>query len=81
MAKQEGTMARIQQLFSRESSGLDLPAGFDPQKTLPFTSMDLVQAAVLLEKEFGFRFSLAEITEENFGTLEKITALVQRKTS
>lgn len=42
------------------------------------SSIELVEMAVELEHEFGVRFRLAEITEQNFRTLEMIAALIAR---
>ena len=41
-------------------------------------SFDLIQLIAVLEEEFGIEIGNRNVTTENFDSLEKITALVER---
>ena len=67
----ESVKARIEHCLNEMN--LSLTANTD------LSSLDLVTLAVRLEKEFGIRFDLDEISLDQFGSLEKLTALIQSK--
>lgn len=46
---------------------------------LGMSSIELIELAVGLEREFKIRFSLAEMTEKTFGSLEAISRLVDER--
>lgn len=52
-----------------------------PDSTMVLSSLDLVLLAVKLEHLFNIQFSLDEINEHNFCTIEKIQAIVDSKIS
>jgi acyl carrier protein len=46
---------------------------------MEMSSLDLVMAAVRLEKVFSIRFDLDEIAAESFNNLDQLTQLILRK--
>jgi acyl carrier protein len=43
------------------------------------TSIELIELVIGIERQFGARFRLSEITELNFSSLETIAELLQRR--
>jgi acyl carrier protein len=43
------------------------------------SSIELIELAVGIEREFRIRFTLAEMNEKTFGSLEEITRLVAER--
>lgn len=71
MKNTQALLKRIQE----ELASLDLI--LDDQ--IELSSLDLVAAAVHLEKVFHIRFTLDEISPDSFKTLDKIAEIVQKK--
>ncbi len=51
------------------------------EEVMAISSLDLVTLALKLEKAFNIRFTLDEISEENFSSVDKIQNLISRKLS
>lgn len=49
------------------------------EEVMAISSLDLVSLAVKLEKAFNVRFTLDEINEDNFSSVDKIQTLVSKK--
>lgn len=51
----------------------------DPGPDFYLSSLDLITAAVGIEKKLKIKFELNELTAENFASLSALTKLVQAK--
>lgn len=51
----------------------------DPGPDFYLSSLDLITAAVGIEKKLKIKFELSELTAENFASLSALTRLVQTK--
>lgn len=65
----------IKKRIQEELESLDLVVG----ENIEISSLDMVTAAVRLEKVFNIRFDLDEISADSFVSLERLSQLVQKK--
>ena len=65
----------IKKRIQEELESLDLVVG----ENIEISSLDMVTAAVRLEKVFNIRFDLDEIYADSFVSLERLSQLVQKK--
>lgn len=52
-----------------------------PDEPLQLSSLEVVMLAEALEERFGLRIHAADVKPENFGTLSRLVAFVERSSS